>query len=83
MHQETKELLSHFTAIFALLLWSGTKPTISRRDACNILQKKITCLENTGTKARTYYMHRWEVCIMIQQAQLSLKLYPILCHSME
>ena len=36
MHWEIKKIhVTHFTAIFALLQWSGTKPTMSLRYACS------------------------------------------------
>ena len=34
MHWEAKKLVTHFTAIFVLLQWSGADPTVSPRYAC-------------------------------------------------
>ena len=37
MHREIKKLCDCFIVVFTLLLWSGTKPTVSPRYVCHVL----------------------------------------------
>ena len=67
MQQETEKIMTRFISIFTLLQWSGTKPTISLRNACI-----LKYLQNAMFVVSTISPNKWMIVISLGKRSISL-----------
>lgn len=59
-HSTSKKIATHFIAILALLRWSGTKASLSRRSACTTCKALCEVLDSSVDSAHIKLLVHWD-----------------------